>query len=174
VAELADIRQTGIAVDLGVPRAEILAFQDALEAEVPEEVRLTPENTEHWVSHLIHDGIYAREFNMLANTVVVGKLHKHSHINVLAAGEVTVVSEFHTERFRAPRVWVSEPGIKRIVYNHTDTTWITLHHAPVGTEDPNSLEPDIIAKSYEDFDMFNEQRELFKLLFDGQNEGGSV
>jgi len=170
MSELALKVENGVIKADGVSRAEILNFQSILEKEAGEEY-LREDDIQDLMTHTIHDGIYAREISMLEGMVVIGKIHKHAHINVLAYGEVTVASEFHTERFQAPRVWVSEPGIKRIVYNHTNVKWITIHHAPAGVTNPDDFEDDVIAKTYEDFDLFTEQTKLLTTLFHDKSVG---
>lgn len=100
------------------------------------------------VVHHFSEGSYAREIRMAAETVIVGKLHRHSHANVLSKGKVTVTSEYGTETFEAPRTWVSEPGIKRMVYVHEDCIWTTFHVTQ--STDLEQIEKEIIAESYDD------------------------
>jgi hypothetical protein len=150
-----------------------MGFQESMIKEFGDNV-LYEDDCEPLMTHTVHRGIYAREISMLKDMLVVGKIHKYSHINILAYGEVTVASEFHTERFQAPRVWVSEPGIKRIVYNHTDVKWITIHNAPDGVTDADELLDSIVAKTYEDFDLFTERNNLLKILFDNESTVGGT
>lgn len=77
--------------------------------------------------HHFAAGLYGREIHIPAGTVVVGKMHKTQHLNILAAGEITVWTETGMKRVCAPYVMVSEPGTKRVGYAHTDTVWITVH-----------------------------------------------
>lgn len=99
--------------------------------------------------HKFADGIYVREIFIPKGTVVVGKIHKHSHPNFLMKGEVTVVTENGgTERLKAPLSMISKSGTKRVVIAHEDTVWVTVHV----TESQNleKIEEEVIAKTYDD------------------------
>ncbi|MEE9398671.1 MAG: hypothetical protein V3V23_00200, partial [Dehalococcoidales bacterium] len=94
-------------IDAKMFRREVLAVE-ALMHEL--------DQVEPPIFHHFGDGSYAREMHMAAGVVVMGAIHRHSHPNVLSKGKVTVRSEFGLEEFEAPRTWVSERGIKRLIY----------------------------------------------------------
>ncbi len=100
------------------------------------------------VVHHFSDGSYGREIHIAEGVIIIGKIHKHSHLNVLSQGKVTVSSEFGNETFEAPRTWVSEPGIKRMVYAHDDVVWTTFH--VTNSTDLTEIEKQIIAESYDE------------------------
>ena len=77
--------------------------------------------------HHFAPGLYARELRIPAGTVLTGKIHKTTHINVVSAGEITVWTEEGMKRVRAPYTFVSQPGTKRAGLAHTDTVWTTFH-----------------------------------------------
>lgn len=108
------------------------------------------------LTHHFAPGCYGREIFMPAGSTVVGKIHKHAHLNVLLEGRVTVATPTGKETFDAPRVWVSEPGTKRAVYNHTDVRWITFH--PTDETDLEKIEEHVIAPSFQSYDKFIEQQ----------------
>jgi quercetin dioxygenase-like cupin family protein len=107
----------------------------------------TEEKIEPHVEHHFAPGCYGREIFMPAGSVVVGKIHRHAHLNVLLEGECEVVTEHERERLTAPHVWVSTPGIKRAVHNITDVRWITFH--PTEETDLTKIEAEVIAPSYD-------------------------
>ncbi len=103
------------------------------------------------LKHRFTDGIYVREIFMPANTVCVGKIHKHEHPNFLMKGRVTVVTEEGgIEELIAPRIMISPAGTQRAVYVHEDTVWVTIHHNPDNETDLGKIEEFVIAKSYDD------------------------
>jgi quercetin dioxygenase-like cupin family protein len=113
---------------------------------------LTPEEaTERFVTHYFAPHTYARKMFIAKDTVVVGKIHNHAHLNILIYGKCKVVTEFGNEILEGPRIWTSEPGTKRAVYALTDLEWMTIHHNPTDTENTDELEEYIIAKDYESF-----------------------
>jgi hypothetical protein len=97
-------------------------------------------------------GLYGREIFMAAGNCVVGKIHKHAHLNVLIEGHVVVVTEEGREEFHAPRVWVSTPGTKRAVHCITNTRWLTCH--PTEETDLEKIEAEVIAPDYGTLDHF--------------------
>jgi len=102
-----------------VRQADIYAVQ-AMLSEVPQ--------VECPVRHLFSKGIYTREIYMPADTFVIGKLHATEHPNIMLKGEVTVwTAQDGAQRIKAPCVWISGAGVKKMLYTHSDTVWLTVH-----------------------------------------------
>lgn len=77
-------------------------------------------------------GTYAREIFMPRGNVVVGKIHRHAHVNVLSAGACEVFTEGGgLEVLEAPTTWISQPGTKRTVRMLSDVMWTTIHANPL-------------------------------------------
>ncbi len=94
---------------------------------------------------------YARELFMPKGSVVIGKIHKHSHINIISQGVVSVVTEHGTKRMEAPCTFISEVGLKRAVYIEEDTVWTTIHLTKFSKEaDMKMIEKEVIAESYDE------------------------
>ena len=108
-----------------------------------------PGQVEFPVKHHFSDGIYAREAFLQAGIRVIGKIHKHGHLNIISSGSVKVWSEFGVEEIKAPHTFRSEPGIKRVIVAYEDTVWTTIHLNPSNTQDLSKLEEEIIAPSYD-------------------------
>jgi hypothetical protein len=103
------------------------------------------------LKHSFADGCYVREIFIPAGTVIVGKLHKHSHPNFLMSGEVSVFTEHRgLERLVGPLSMISEAGTKRVLYAHTDLKWITVHVTK--ETDLEKIEDEVIATSYLEFE----------------------
>ena len=114
---------------------------------------LTPEEAEEkFITHHFAPNVYGREMVIAKGMCIVGKIHKHAHLNILAKGRVKVVTEFGEDLIEAPSMWTSEPGTKRALVALEDLVWITIHHDPKGDGDTNELEKYIIAESFEAFD----------------------
>lgn len=77
--------------------------------------------------HRFADGLYAREIFIPKGTLLTGKIHKREHLNIVALGEISVLTEAGPQRIKAPFTMVSLPGTKRVGYAHEDTVWITVH-----------------------------------------------
>jgi len=102
------------------------------------------------VKHTFTDGIYAREIFLPAGSMVVGKIHRHNHLNFISRGTVTVYTKDGLETFTGPITMISTAGTKRAVYANTDCVWTTIHTNPDNITDLGKLEDMIIAKNYED------------------------
>ena len=80
------------------------------------------------IRHHFAPGCYGREMFMPKGLVVVGKIHKHAHINTISQGSVSVFTEQEgVLTLTAPITFVSSPGTKRVVLVHEDTVWTTSH-----------------------------------------------
>jgi hypothetical protein len=109
-------------------------------------------------------GTYAREMTIPKGTVIVGKIHRHSHINIISKGEVSVVTEHGKKYYTAPCTFVSEVGLKRAVYAEEETIWTTIHLTKHISEDNlDEIEDEVISKTYEEIGFIASEEE-FNLL----------
>ncbi len=100
--------------------------------------------------HIFAPGSYAREMTIPKGTLIIGKIHKHAHLNIISKGKVRVATEFGPIYFEAPHTFVSEVGTKRAVYALEDTIWTTIHVTE--ETDLAKIEDYVIAKSYEELE----------------------
>jgi len=92
---------------------------------------------------------YAREMLIPKGTVIIGKIHRHQHLNFISKGRAVVFTEFGKKVLEAPCTFISEVGLKRAVYAEEDTLWTTIHitgHS--GEENLDLIEDEIIAPDY--------------------------
>lgn len=126
-------------------RDRIVALEQAIIAEgLP---LFDPPITNHF-----SEGVYGREMFMPAGTVLTGKIHKFSNMNVLLSGEVLVSTESGIEHVKPPFVLVAPAGAKRVFYALTDARWLTIH----GTHetDVDKIEAEFIAQDETEFLAF--------------------
>tara|TARA_R110000822_G_scaffold305513_1_gene431275 strand:+ start:9002 stop:9427 length:426 start_codon:yes stop_codon:yes gene_type:complete len=98
--------------------------------------------------HHFSGGLYARELTLPKGSTVIGKIHKHAHLNVVLRGHVTVTTPFGTEDIKGPCIFESKPDTKRAVYAHEETVWLTFH--PTDETDVDEIEKQIILPDYSD------------------------
>lgn len=103
------------------------------------------------VEHHFAPGVYMRQMNAKAGTVVVSKMHRTEHMNILLSGSLTIATENGIEYLQAPAVIKSMPGTKRIGYFHEDTSWMTVH--PTDSTDLEEIERQVIVPE-EEVDRF--------------------
>lgn len=130
-------------------RKKILALQEKM---------LTMEQTldQFPLTHHFAPGVYAREMFLPSGHTVIGKIHKHAHLNFLMKGVVRVSTEDGSKELTAPCVFTSYAGTKRAVYIKEDAIWVTVHVTE--ETDLDEIENEIIAKTFEEFDADTNKR----------------
>ena len=107
---------------------------------------------------------YAREILLRKGSLVIGKIHRHQHLNIISKGRVTVFTEFGKKELEGPCTFISEVGLKRAVYAHEDTIWTTIHLTEhVGEENLDKMENEIIAPNYEDIGLIASVNDLMQI-----------
>jgi hypothetical protein len=130
-----------------ITRETVLQFEEALAAHGA--ATDTALNADDLTRHHLAPGMYCRELFIPAGACLTGKIHRTSHINIIAQGDISVLTEHGVRRFKAPCVLVSSAGIKRVGFAHADTTWITVHANPADETDLDQLEAACIAPNFE-------------------------
>lgn len=106
------------------------------------------------VTHHFAPGVYAREMFLPADHTIIGKIHKHAHLNIISKGKVIVSTEDGTRELDAsdgPVTFTSFAGTKRAVYVIKDTVWTTIH--VTDETELDKIEDEIIAESYDDLKL---------------------
>ncbi|MHB8414002.1 MAG: hypothetical protein ACYDB1_01210 [Acidiferrobacteraceae bacterium] len=99
--------------------------------------------TEMPLKHYFAPHVYIREIFMPARTIVIGKIHKTEHFNIIQKGKVTLVSEDGSRTtLEGPCTFVSKPGVQKVLYIHEDTVWSTVHSTD--TREPAELELELV------------------------------
>ena len=128
-------------------REAILRLQDAI---ISEGRDVGPASCQ--VKHHFAPGSYGREMTLPAGLVVVGKIHKHAHINVISKGRVQVFTEQEgVLELAAPCTFVSSPGTKRVVHVLEETVWTTVH--VTDKTDLAEIEREVIATDFKEVEQ---------------------
>jgi hypothetical protein len=78
------------------------------------------------VEHTFCDGMYMRKLTVPKGTLAAGKIHRKSCINIVASGDITVLTEFGCKRVLPGETGVSHAGSRKVVYAHEDTVFINV------------------------------------------------
>lgn len=114
---------------------------------------------------------YARQMFIPKGTLIIGKIHKHQHLNFILQGKVSVATEFGKKYFEAPCTFISEVGLKRAVYAEEDTIWTTVHLTKFnGEENLDKIENEVISPSYEEMGLISSVEKLQKLENKGESQ----
>lgn len=103
--------------------------------------------------HQFAPGVYMRTIFIPEGTIIVGKIHKHAHPNILSKGIASLLTEGGgVETITGPLTIISPPGTKRGLFAHTDLVWTTIHLT--NSTDLKQIEEEVIAKTYDDYQAF--------------------
>lgn len=106
------------------------------------------------LKHHFAPGMYGREILLPKDSLVVGKIHKHAHLNFIMSGHVSVATEDGVLDYYGPTILISSPGTKRVIYAHEDTVWCTVHCT--NSQNLVEIEEEIIVKSYDEYDKLTD------------------
>ena len=112
---------------------------------------------------------YAREIFLPKGSFVIGKIHKHPHLNFISKGRVKVFTEFGDKHLVAPCTFISEVGLKRAVYAEEDTIWTTVHLTEFENEfDLDKIEQEVISPTYDNMGLISSTNTPLKLAEQGE------
>lgn len=134
-------------IDRDTFRGSIVRLQEVLEGH---------EQTDCPLRHHFAPGVYAREMSASAGTLIVGKIHKQTHLIFFLKGSGYIATEHGREYFTAPHTSVTPAGTKRAIFAATDILWTAVH--PTDKTDLAEIEAEVIAPSYDELDRFLEQQ----------------
>jgi quercetin dioxygenase-like cupin family protein len=106
------------------------------------------------LKHTFADGIYVRQMDMKAGSVVIGAIHNHLHVWFLLSGKLEVAKEDSIEEFIAPCYVLANPGSKRVIHAVEDSIFINIHKNPSNTENIDKLEEEIVSKTFEEYEQY--------------------
>lgn len=86
----------------------------------------SPDKREFDVEHTLIKGVYTRTLFIPKGSLLVGKIHLKECVNIVAKGDISVLTETGSGRFKAGHVATSQPGIQKVGYAHEDTIFINV------------------------------------------------
>lgn len=98
--------------------------------------------------HHFQPGIYIRELRIPKQTLLTGRIHVFSHLNILSQGKITVWTENGMKTFTASTVLESKVGIKRVGFTHEDSVWITVHKNEGDSQNIGEIEDRLFANDF--------------------------
>ena len=106
------------------------------------------------IKHTFADGVYIRQMDMAAGTVVVGAIHKHLHVWFLLEGDLTIATQDTVKNYVAPCYVISKPGTQRVLYANEDSVFVNIHKNPNEIKDIRELEKEWSALTQEEYDEY--------------------
>lgn len=84
------------------------------------------ERRELKVEHEVVGGMYRRRLFIPKGTLLVGKIHLQTCLNVVESGDITVLTEIGIARLTAGATGFSAPGIQKVGQAHEDTVFTNV------------------------------------------------
>lgn len=117
--------------------------------------------------HHFLPGIYIREILMPVSpggTVVIGHLHKTQHFNLVLKGKARILIDGKVTLIQAPAVFVSNPGVRKVLNILEDMVWCTVHLT--NETDIAKLEDELVDKTNHFLDQLEPQgyEEFMRLI----------
>jgi hypothetical protein len=139
---------------------DVLRHADEIDGLEPIDVN-APEHVQHYFAN----GAYVREMIMPANTLVVGRIHKHETINVLLEGELTVIDEHGNKTdLKAPHVFVAPAGNQKAAYTKTPIKWLNCFSCE--TTDPDEALELLTCETMQEYNKYIDEQDVKKLASD--------
>lgn len=109
------------------------------------------------LKHEFVDGLYIRTIYVPAGGLVVTKMFKQPHATFLMSGEVFIATVNGLEGKTGPCHWITEAGVKRVIYCQTDVEWTTIHANPTNEKDLDKIEDFVIDSSLDKIYLTNDE-----------------
>lgn len=97
------------------------------------------------LEHKFAPGVYLREIIMPKGAFIIGHEHKTEHFNIVLSGRARVLIGGDVQEIVAPCIFVSKPGVRKVLYILEEMRWATVH--PTEETNVGRLEDELIAKS---------------------------
>ena len=126
---------------------EPLVMRGRIKALTDELLALPGEHIELPVVHEFAKGMYLRKLFIKKGSLLIGKIHRKECFNIVAKGDISVLTESGSMRVREGFSIVSPAGIQKVGYAHEDTVFINVFLTD--ETDIEKLEAEIACESYE-------------------------
>ena len=101
------------------------------------------------VTHNFADGVYIRELFIPKDSLIIGKRHRYETCNIVLKGDLSIYmgQDIPVKRIKAPCIFNSKPGTKKMAYTHEDTIFVNVH--PTKETDLEKIENEFIISEEE-------------------------
>lgn len=104
------------------------------------------------VRHIFANGLYLREGDFPAGTLITGAVHLDEHANILSRGCIRILTEDGVATVSAPATFVVRPGVKKVGVVIEDCTFTNIHANPDNIRDIEALERLLFVRGYADIE----------------------
>ena len=112
-----------------------------------EEMLVSPNRVDLAFTESLEHGLYTRTLFIPKGCELVGKIHRKPCVNIVATGDISIMTETGLLRVQAGYSVTSPAGIQKIGYAHEDTIFINVFRTDV--TDIGAVEKDLICENFE-------------------------
>ena len=94
------------------------------------------------VKHIFEDGKYIREMTIPAQTLFIGRTHRHGHVVELLSGSAVHITPEGRFPVSAPFTVTTRPGYQMVAFIETPVLCRSIHPNPSDSRDVDTLELD--------------------------------
>lgn len=124
-----------------------LEIRSAIESLKDQLLAMPGAQTDFPAEHCFADGMYMRTLCIPKGTLLVGKIHRKACLNIVAAGDISILTEHGARRVKAGFTGVSEAGIQKVGFAHEDTIFINVFRT--SETDVARVEEEIACESHD-------------------------
>lgn len=123
-----------------------LATREAI-AKRKDQMLASPNRVDLPFTESLEHGLYTRTLFIPKGCELVGKIHRKPCVNIVAKGDITIMTETGLMRVQAGYTVTSPAGIQKIGYAHEDTIFINVFRTD--ETDIREIEKDLICENFE-------------------------
>lgn len=113
------------------------------------------------VKHHFANGLYARQITIPAGAALTSAVMLDSYLDICVSGTISVMEPTGEYKLvTGPAIVTRQPGMKRVGYAHTETTWITCHATTATTVE--EVEAAIAVADYEGTPYVSQRTKLLE------------
>ena len=105
------------------------------------------------VNHYFSHGVYTRELFIPKDTIVTGRIHLNSTVNIITKGKIRAISDDGEYDIEAPFIFVSGSLVKKAVYAIEDTVWVNSFPWDGEEKDGQKLIEMLTVPTYKDLEL---------------------
>ena len=141
-----DMRDSQMSVAPFQLGADRLATREAI-AKRKEQMLASPNRVDLPFTESLEHGLYTRTLFIPKGCELVGKIHRKPCVNIVAKGDITIMTETGLLRVQAGYTVTSPAGIQKIGYAHEDTIFINVFRTD--ETDIREIEKDLICENFD-------------------------
>ncbi len=129
--------------------------RDAISAELAAMLASPDKLVELEISESLSNGLYTRTLFIPKGVRLIGKIHKKPCVNIVAKGDISIMTESGAARVQAGYSVTSPAGMQKVGYAHEDTIFINVFRTD--ETDITKIEADLICESFEALECAQEK-----------------